>query len=645
MFTNLCNPCAATFAFVFFGTTLWKTATVFAEIEGNAESSPAALSGQALSGPGPALQLPDPQILQQGPIHEAFAEPLALERQATEVIPQQPPEPVKELPPDEQPEGRNVDWIPGYWKWDLQLKDFLWVSGLWRDFPPGRQWVPGEWAEVPGGFLWTHGFWSDAGEQQLRFLPNPPASLEQGPSSPAPGDSFLWAPGCWQFRGDGFSWQAGYWYQAQPNWVWVPSHYSYSPQGCVYVGGYWDYPLAYRGLLYAPVYWGAGYRGRYGSTNYRPCNVINTGLLIANLFVDRHYGHYHFGYDRHGKVPHWLHAWGHGYNRWGGVYHKRKHHHDPLWAHHRQGQRHHEKKHHDGLGRSYDSSEFARARRKTSIGGKALVTPLAQLDPKQSDTLKLRRLSENERSVQQNRAEKYRHMNRQQLLVSDEFRKQANTKIRQDVQAGRAKTHDTVRQFRPNETRLNGSASERRPKSGQANARISSSLSGQAHAPSDKRIQVDQRVRQETQPGLTVGRSQQKVQSRTRVETSSNHSLPSNFIGRKHGAVVTRPQRSMTKAGTHSGASRENRALKVPTAQLRSISPRNFSARNLRSGQTSSGSRSYASRSLQSAAPAQRMQRSIQKRSGSGAFQGHSGNEHRLENSKGGGGQRSRGRR
>ena len=53
-----------------------------------------------------------------------------------------PPAPVQEVPPDQQPQGANVQWIPGYWAWDDSRNDYIWGSGFWRDLPPGRHWVP-----------------------------------------------------------------------------------------------------------------------------------------------------------------------------------------------------------------------------------------------------------------------------------------------------------------------------------------------------------------------------------------------------------------------------------------------------------------------------------------------------------------------
>ncbi len=273
--------------------------------------------------------LPEPQVLEQGPIHEAFAEPLALDAQPTEIIPREPPLSIEEFPPEIRPEGQNVQWIGGYFQWDPEREDFVWVSGFYRDVPPGRNWVPGQWNQVAGGWQWFPGFWTEAELQQNQFLPAPPATLEQGPSSPAPGENFIWAPGTWRWSNNTYAWQAGYWYQARPDWVWVPSHYSCTPRGHVYVGGYWDYPVVRRGLLYAPVYWRTRHVG-FAHHYYRPHRVLNTALLFANLFIDR--GHHHYYYGFHNRRPGWIHPWGHNHGRHGHA--GRRGYYDPIFAHH-----------------------------------------------------------------------------------------------------------------------------------------------------------------------------------------------------------------------------------------------------------------------------------------------------------------------
>ena len=61
------------------------------------------------------------------------------------------------MPPDQKPAGQNIQWIPGYWSWDVSRGDFIWISGIWREPPPNNQWVPGYWHQVDGGYQWVSG--------------------------------------------------------------------------------------------------------------------------------------------------------------------------------------------------------------------------------------------------------------------------------------------------------------------------------------------------------------------------------------------------------------------------------------------------------------------------------------------------------
>src|SRR5262245_17336498 len=199
-------------------------------------------------GQAPAPE-PEPQVqegvepLARGPVHEAFAQPASARVEAPEVVSKQPPDPIDEVPPDEKPEGANVEWIPGYWDWDEDGEEFLWVSGFWRDVPPDRAWVPGHWQQVEGGWQWVRGFWAEAGADELQYVPTPPASIDNGPSTPAPDEDSIYVPGCWLWQGDEFAWRPGYWVPYRSDWVWTPDQYVWTPGGCLFVRGYWDYPL------------------------------------------------------------------------------------------------------------------------------------------------------------------------------------------------------------------------------------------------------------------------------------------------------------------------------------------------------------------------------------------------------------------
>src|SRR5262249_52882676 len=89
------------------------------------------------------------EVLARGPVHEAFAT-LAAEPVAAKPVPKKPPKALDEMPPDEKPEG-DVIWMPGYWHYDDERQDFMWVSGVWRTPPPGKRWVAGYWRDEGDG--------------------------------------------------------------------------------------------------------------------------------------------------------------------------------------------------------------------------------------------------------------------------------------------------------------------------------------------------------------------------------------------------------------------------------------------------------------------------------------------------------------
>jgi WXXGXW repeat (2 copies) len=255
----------------------------------------------------------DVQVLTRGPVHEAFAVPVMNDPKAGLVVAKRPPNPVEEMPPDQKPNGPNVQWISGYWSWDESRKDFIWISGVWREPPPGRQWVPGYWNQVAGGFQWVAGAWIPIGQAgapgpqaeaalaqgQAEYLPAPPVSLETGPNSPSPSPEVFWSPGCWYWQQNRYVWRPGFWAAVQPTWVWVPAHYVWTPGGCLFVEGYWDLPLADRGMLFAPVYYAQPVYLQPAYV-YSPTITIATPGLVANLFVQPSYNHYCFGdyYDQ-----------------------------------------------------------------------------------------------------------------------------------------------------------------------------------------------------------------------------------------------------------------------------------------------------------------------------------------------------------
>jgi WXXGXW repeat (2 copies) len=267
------------------------------------------------------------EVLTRGPVHEAFAETVTFDPEPGIVVTKEPPRPIEELPPEQKPQGANVEWIPGYWGWDDDRDDFIWISGVWRSVPPGRQWVVGYWARTSDGFQWISGYWADADADEVEYLPEPPETVESGPNVEAASADQIWVPGTWVWHQSRYAWRPGYWARVEPNWLWVPAYYVWSPRGYVFVEGYWDYPVVRRGVLFAPVYFDEPVYARAGFY-YSPAIVISIGLFTDHLFLRPHYHHYYFGdyyaasyYDA-GFYP-WF------------SFHDSHYGYDPIYAHHR----------------------------------------------------------------------------------------------------------------------------------------------------------------------------------------------------------------------------------------------------------------------------------------------------------------------
>jgi len=250
---------------------------------------------------------PEVEVLTRGPVHEAFAQPVVYDVGAGFTISRAPPAPLDEVVPNEKPEGNHVVWIPGYWSWDGDRNDFIWVSGCWRAVPPNTSWVPGYWAQARGGYQWIAGFWTAADAQEIEYLPAPPATLEEGPQGAGSPDS-LWIPGCWVRHEGRYAWRPGFWERARPDWLWEPAHYVSTPRGWVYVEGYWDYPLERRGVAFLPIYCSPRLYGR-GDFRYSPEIVLDMGVLSLGLFTSPQRSQYYFGdyygpeYSREGFHP------------------------------------------------------------------------------------------------------------------------------------------------------------------------------------------------------------------------------------------------------------------------------------------------------------------------------------------------------
>lgn len=274
----------------------------------------------------------DRDDLLRGPVHEAFAEQVNADPTPNMIVTLQPPEPVEELSPELKPDGREVQWISGYWAWDEDQDDFIWISGIWREIPQGFRWLPGYWTEVEGGFQWISGTWVSTQTTEIQYLAEaPPETLELGPVGVAPASDQIWIPGTWMWNDTRYAWRPGYWSTGYENWVWVPARYQWTPRGYYHCRGYWDYPVNRRGVLFAPSYFNRRFRSNR-ITRFTPRVIISTNLLTTHFWVRPRYRHYYFGnyynvaYSNRGLMP-WY------------QYPQQRRAFDPLYAYYSRGQR------------------------------------------------------------------------------------------------------------------------------------------------------------------------------------------------------------------------------------------------------------------------------------------------------------------
>ena len=173
-------------AFLVAGAGLWRTAAYGQQTE-----------------PPPVPQ--GVEVQARGPVHEAFAS-LTAEAEPTKPIPKKPPEPLNEMPPEDKPAGDAV-WIGGYWAWDDERSDFLWVSGTWRTLPPGRTWVAGYWRDDAANWRGSPASGPSAERRRgvsRRDLPGPAARAARGcraRRSRRLSEAFF-VPGHWVWDGD-----------------------------------------------------------------------------------------------------------------------------------------------------------------------------------------------------------------------------------------------------------------------------------------------------------------------------------------------------------------------------------------------------------------------------------------------------------
>jgi len=458
-------------------------------------------------------------VLAHGPIHEAFAETIAFDPEPGIIVPKLPPEVINEVPPEQKPEG-DAQWIPGYWGWDDDRNDFIWISGTWRVVPPGRQWIPGYWVNSAGdGYQWISGYWAPEKNSATTYLPEPPESVEAGPNVNAPSSNQTWIPGSWVWYSNAYAWRPGYWAAMRPDWVWMPAHYVWTPRGYVFVGGYWDFAVGFRGVLFAPVAFGFGVS--FGSGFYfTPSFMIDVRIFSDCLFLRPGYHHYYFGdyyaprYYQRGIFP-WFSP------------HTRRHGYDPIYAHQRWEHRKNPNWERD-LHRTYQlrrNNEAARPPRNlhesrklqqasliSSPSGRSSKKPFFPLTKKREDLPRFESLSRNERTQIEQHGKQLRNLSNQRLKLESRGLAKPSMGSAKKINVDRVKLPDSPIVAKPLERASTKKTTSNRYKNTQSNSATKPLERGSSKAPgSSKKIEIDKRTAPKS-PRLT---SQPGSQSKT----------------------------------------------------------------------------------------------------------------------------------
>ena len=150
-------------------------------------------------------------------------------------------------------------------------------------------WVPGYWTKAKSDCRWVGGFWAHQGEEELAYVPPPPAPRDEPPPRPE-GDGQFWVPGNWQYVEEEYRWKPGFWSEGREGFVWTPDCYAWTPRGFIFVRGYWDVPVESRGMLLAPLAVTPGVVRQVS-----PSVLIDVREALVHWFVGPTLRHYYFG--------------------------------------------------------------------------------------------------------------------------------------------------------------------------------------------------------------------------------------------------------------------------------------------------------------------------------------------------------------
>ena len=255
-----------------------------------------ASSGATYQPDDPDLPPPQFSVETRGPVHEAFVQRNEGKPEIGVAIGKQPPPPLPERPPEQHPTTRTWSGFPAIGHGTPTATILCGSAARFAIRLRDAAGCPAIGQILPRAGIGRRGSGPRKINAHLRYTPEPPAPLEDGPTTPPPDDNSTYIPGYWFYNeaDQALRLAARFLGAMRAGQIWTNPQYSWAPGGYAFCDGYWDYPLDNRGLLYAPAYFPTPLWNNPGWF-YRPSYIVALGAFFNSGFYRPGYNNFFFG--------------------------------------------------------------------------------------------------------------------------------------------------------------------------------------------------------------------------------------------------------------------------------------------------------------------------------------------------------------